>query len=340
MHRTIARALGGFVGTVIAVMVGYALLFLCAPSGWLVHPDRQEVATGLKTGNLTANFPATLGPLAGTVRYRANDGPWRPATSRPPRVAPGRIVMELPADQLQPGRNSLRIRVRGPFGLHRDIIQPFVYDPSPAALPVTLDWQVNHPEVQDGQWERIETPSGWRLRPLPGTEGYDRLALVSPPFSGGRGVKVTVTFRAETGEGLPYGFGVIPLWGGHMDDRQGAPRGGWDLAIAWAYSRSDGVGIEVSHHPGHGAPRALARYVPFTPRAGETYHLAAEAWRDPGDGLFRLHLHWRGPDDEAGTRAVTLTDTQGLLTDKPYAVALIAHRAQVEFGAVRLYPLP
>ncbi|WP_425092186.1 hypothetical protein [Tropicimonas sp. S265A] len=324
-----------------SVVVGLATLeatFLVGPEHLVARFDPPGVI-GLKTGDLSANLNGERGVFGrlhdGTV-FRANNGGWRAFVEKSPRLSSGAILLEVPSDQLIPGLNEVEVVFTSFLGLTRQINVPFEYAPEPVSFPISWDWSRDMAEVQDGVWERRETAEGWRLGPVEGAEGYDRLVLVAPPFDGPRRVTVDVTFRKNTGR--PFGFGVIPLWGGHNDPDARSPRRGWEYAIAWYYDVQNGFGVELSRKDGARPHTTVRKYDARDIVEGETYRIIAEA-RGPldvttGSAGYSLRMQWAHPASGQISDWIELTDASVPVTDQPHAVALVAHRAAVDFGPV------
>ncbi len=323
-------------------MAVLVLMFSVGPARYIAIFPSSPTAIELKTGDLTANFTGRkglVGLMVQDIAFRANQGEWHRFMPESPRVNARDILVEVPAAQLRAGANSVDVALTSYLGQRRQVQLMFDYDPRPVDLPLVRSWDKAIPEIQDGRWERVQTDLGWRLRPVPGAEGYDRLVLASPPFTQGRRGSVDVTFLESTG--ALFGFGLIPLWGGHNDPEALSPRRGWEYGIAWYYShKKGGFGVEVSQKYGSEKHRTSKRYQKADPVPGETYRLIAEAWpeKDASGRLLTYHLRmkWSHPASGAESDWIGMTDAKVPLQDKPYAVALVAHRVQAEFGPVTI----
>lgn len=302
----------------------------------LVHAPRRF---SRRAGHLSANFCGLIDGAACDFRYRVNDGDWRPLGQGAPRVEPANFTIEIEADELRAGENLLTIEAPGRGARHQS--HPFVYDPAPVALPFTIDWFEYDLEAQDGIWEKIPAAGGWRVRPAPGFEGYDRILMVAGAIAGGRRVETDVVFHRPVGLGPgveDWGFGVFPLWGGHPGAPDERPRSGWVCGVGWYFSLNGGIGVQIGQrYPGEEVHKTHVAE-PFEPRPGMKYALTVEAYAETGAAgqhQWRLRLKWRAADGTASDGWIEMLDTEPYpLPPGEYAVALIAHRCQVEFGPV------
>jgi hypothetical protein len=295
-----------------------------------------------RAGDFTANI---CGAFEGNVKhaqYRLNNGTWRRLERTPPRVPPPLFTIELSPDELHCGTNYLEIEVTALEHKPETALLQFDYDPAPITLPMTIDWSSNDLDVQDGHWENFAVEGEWRVRPTPGFENYDRILVVSGAFAGGRRIETDFVFHENVHE--PFGFGVLPLWGGHSDDPGVGLRRGWNLSVAWFYSRYKGVGIEFSYKHGAAQPRTTKRYRHYTLTPKRRYHLVVEVWPEVNasgrHSFYRKRLKWWMDGEPNSDQWLDLADKDGCpLPPREYAVALIAHRSQVDFGSVVIEPL-
>jgi hypothetical protein len=219
----------------------------------------------------------------------------------------------------------------------------FEYDPTPISLPLTVDWRTADLDVQDGFWETFSTPDGYRVRPKPGFEDYDRLIVVAGAFPGGRRIETDLVFRRSMTRSKPFGFGVLPLWGGHPDGASIRPRRGWNFSLVWFYSRYNGVGMEFSYKYGNAQPDWISSYRNLTLAANVRYFLAVEAWPEldaaGAHKRYRQRMQWWTEGEPPPHEWIELTDAEGApIPPGEYAVALNAHRSQVDFGPVVIKP--
>lgn len=299
---------------------------------------------GTRTRDFTANFTGALSDEVKQARFRLNQSQWQVVRHEAPRSERPFFMVELPAGQLNPGPNTLTIEARRADRSSEANTFTFTYDPEPVMLPLTVDWQEGDWDVQDGYWEKVGRGEVIYLRPVPGYENYDRLIAVTSAFEGGRRVEVEAFFRHASNTKARYGFGILPLWGGRPDDPSYMPRRGWNFALAWYYSGYGGTGIEFSYKHGPHEPDWLSTYINYTVRPNTRYHIVTETWPEV-DPLGR-HLRYRqrmkfwAVDEQEPTSWIDLADSEGCpLRPGPYAIALVAHRCQVEFGPVRIEPL-
>ena len=341
------RAFEWRLGVVLAALAG-ALGYWSEGTMPLVRMQTPAERFSRRSGDLTVNLCGALSPLARSARYRVNGGRWHVLRGEPPRNYAPFFTIELEAAELRPGANELLIEASGYARLRPSVTRlQFEYDPSPVRLPIVLDWKGRRVEVEEGLWETYGAGGEWRARPKPGYEGYDRIAMVSGAFAGGRRVRVEMVFRGRAGSG-PFGFGVMPLWGGRPDAAHDGPRRGLLFSIAWYSQGFEGVGQQFSMKKG-GAPavwHACSRN--FSPRPDSRYVVVAEAWpmHDAAGrpaGYYQRMKLWVSGQQEPAEWVELVCDEGKPLPSGEYAVALIAHRCQVEFGPVlveRLGPVP
>jgi hypothetical protein len=307
-----------------------ALLF--APDDTVLAFADDETVIGRKSDNVTANFNARShlpGPVVRAARFRANAGAWKELDGSSPRQVRRHFLMEVHARDLIRGANNLEVELRSLLGFRRRIHHPFQYRDDMPSFPIISDWATQAPEVQDGFWEVIRSEVfGYAIRPQSGDEGYDRFVLIAPPFKGSR--RITVDLRFVEATDALHGFGILPFWGGHLDPTERFPRRGWEYGIAWYYAVRGGFGAEFSKKIG-GEPHATDRiYRPFSPAPGEAFRIVVEALDLKGRKTIKLRV--RSLPHGAFGEWIELLDVSGHLQSDRYAVGLVAHRAQVEFG--------
>ncbi|NER93205.1 MAG: hypothetical protein F6J86_05095 [Symploca sp. SIO1B1] len=292
-------------------------------------------------GEFTANICGAIAKQVKQLKYQLNEGEWLEFVQKGNRVPPPLFTLEIRAENLSPGTNQLKIEATPGRGEPEITNLEFEYDPSPIQLPVTLDWSTidnRNLEVQDGYWETFAADGGWRVRPKPGFEDYDRLLAVTGAFPGGRRIETDVIFHGHI-EGRLYGFGVLPMWGGHPDQVGVSPRRGWNFGIAWYYSDDQGVGMEFGYKYGKDKPTWVSSYRNFDYQEGVRYLLIAECvpeLDEDGKHLrYRQRLKCHAAGEPEPDQWMELTDTEGApLPPGEYAVGLVAHRCQVDFGSV------
>jgi hypothetical protein len=315
----------------------------------LFHPPGRFAR---RSEALTANVTGAFARGTTDASWRLNGGRWTPIPQGGPRARAPRFVIEIDAGALRRGANTIELRAAAADGSTWQDRRVFAYDHAPIALPLVRSWRDATPEAQDGPWE-VVAPAGGApvVRPAPGWEGYDRLLLVAGSFPGGRRVETTVRLRRHTARPLStqdWGFGIAPLWGGHPDTSGNRPRAGWRYGLTWFFSRRGGVGVELGERRGAAAHTSRGRYGRVRPVPGLLYNVVAEAEpvHDDEGAPRRWSLRtrwWRAdrpmPRDWTAVSPAPTTPEAAVLTGREFAVALIAHRAQVEFGPVSVSAL-
>lgn len=244
------------------------------------------------------------------------------------------------------GENTLDLQVGSYLRPSQSFTHRFVYDPDVPSLPRTIDWSDRAPlDVQDGQWEvfRDRSGEGW-VRPVPGTEGWDRIIVASGAFPGGRRVRTRIILENNPAKRVNWGFGVFPLWGGQPDVPDHRPRRGWRFGLAWYSSGHGGVGTEFSEKIGDAEPVWVGTYRDLKMEAGRPYHVVTETWpRRAADGRLLSwvqRLKWWADGDPEPSSWLVVDDRWGApLPDGEYGVTLFSLRAPVAFGPVRIEPL-
>ncbi len=323
-----------------AIAAGAAVLWWTRPP--LLQVEHAPKTFARRAGALSANICGTAFPWA-ALRYRINDAEWQPVLAAAPRTPAPRWTIELLREQLLPGENRLQIEATA-FG--RATVARSLrlnYDDSPVRLPLLQDWS-GPLDVQDGRWEVVEVDGERRVRPALGAEGYDRLLLVCGAVRGGRRVETEITLRAFSPWQTWAGFGVLTMWGGHLDDGH-RPRRGWRYAIAW-WMKPYGPWCEFSNKHGD-APRhdSFSGETLPEPEPGSRWSLIAECWpeRDAGGRHLRHRQRmkiWPTGTPEPAAWLETTDKGAAELPPAEYAVALIAHECSAEFGPVRITALP
>ncbi|NEP58290.1 MAG: hypothetical protein F6K31_14950 [Symploca sp. SIO2G7] len=295
-----------------------------------------------RSGELTANISGTLSSQVKQAKYQLNNGSWLDVGQGKPRVPEPLFNIEMKAEDLRPGTNNLKIEVSAERGQPEITSLQFEYDPEPINLPVTVEWSNADLEVQDGYWETFSDNGEWRVRPKPGFESYDRILSVTGAFPGGRRVETDLIFHSSDKEGTPlslYGFGILPMWGGHKDEVGVTPRRGWIYSIAWFHPYRNGGGVEFGYKDGDAPKKWVDSYRPFKPEAGVKYFITSESWPvldDDGEHLYyKQRMKWWQEGEPESDQWIEVTDKEGApLPPEEYAVALIAHECQVDFGPV------
>ncbi|MDZ7289969.1 MAG: twin-arginine translocation signal domain-containing protein [candidate division KSB1 bacterium] len=297
-----------------------------------------------RAGDFTANICGIFNAEVTRAQYRLNSGSWRKLGQALPRVPLPLFTIELSADELRSGINHLEIMAAANGYKPETKWVQFEYDPSSITLPIRVDWSSPEFEVQDGHWEPLAVDGGWRVRPVPGSENYDRIIVVSGAFAGGRRIETDLIFRYNVSNEQPFGFGILPLWGGRPDDPGVSPRRGWNFSLAWYYSHYQGAGSEFSYKHGDAPPKWVSSYRDLTLSPNIRYFLVVECWQEFDAAghhqRYRQRLKWWAENEPAPAEWIELADTEGCpIPPREYGVALIAHRSQVEFGPVLIKPI-
>jgi hypothetical protein len=344
-HRAILIAMA-----LVAILGALALPLLWPSSS---ETPRVEVFHLLKTyparsGALTINVTGQITPIesAKTVRYRLNDGQWQIVPQEGPRTPPPTFTIEIPPESLKSGENCLYFNVQQVQTPQNDNLACFHYQASALRPEQTdeIDWNTQPLDVQDGRWQVINRSNGSMVRPVPGFEGYDRILNITGAFSGGRRVEATMVFEAATQLGKPFGFGVLPLWGGHPDETGYFPRRGWAYGLAWYYSLQNGVGAEIASKYAQEPFQSTYTYRSYAITPGSRYRLITEALpMHTSSGEYQGYAvrmkWWRGGETEPKSWMSINEYAAQYLPEQNYAVALLAHRSQVEFSSVRVIAL-
>lgn len=292
---------------------------------------------------LTANVMVRL-EGTGSLRQRVNGGPWTPVDASPPRVQHGVVPVEVdPAHLVEDADNVVELEAGG-----RTETVRFRYDSAPPSLPLRIDWAevgTSGLEVQDGAWEVVAVDGEARVRPVPGTEGYDRILLLSGAFRGGRRVTCDVVLREPVEKGQLWGFGPLPYWAGHPEPEAVRPRRGWCFALSWFYSKYGAFGLEFSRRLGDGPMEWVAAYHSASLQRHEPWRCVVEAYaerREDGELIRnRMRTKWWPVGEAEPDEWLELADRgKARLVEDEFAVAFVVHRCQVEIGPVRIEAVP
>lgn len=295
-------------------------------------------------GDFTANICGLFKPAVKRARYRLNDGTWTDIKNTIPRVPSPLFNIELSDNELSSGLNELDIKVvtyRGKTAM--ETVQ-FQYDRSVVHLPRHIDWNHEDIDSQDGKWQKHIVGDACWIRPYPGEERYDRILVVSGAFAGARQVETEIIFQSPMTPGKPFGFGILPLWGGRPDSMRNMPREGWNFSLVWYYSHYDAVGIEFSYKDGKLPPAWIATYRNFDLEPGVPYRVKVQCW--PKFDMTKKHLgyiqrmKWWERDETEPVEWMETSDIEGApISPGEYGVTLIAHQVQALFGPVSITAL-
>ena len=307
-------------------------------------PERYAHRSGDFSANITGWMPRFL---VREATFQLNGGASTEVGQGWPRDVPPNFTIELAPSELKPGKNEVEILVKGWLRPSQRLTREFTYDPSPIDLPLTVEWSPELLDPQDGEWETVVVDGVTRARPVPGTEGYDRMLVATGAFAGDRRIETDVIFRKHTigyfhKGALEFGFGVLSLWGGHPDDWSHRPRRGWNFALSWYWSKPGGVGNEISYRKGDETPRWIGSYRDFNLEPDVPYDLiVVRRKRDErGFDYFEQKTKWWKRGAAPPERWLKLDDRAGgTLSSGEYAIAVLAFNCQVEFGPIRVLPV-
>jgi hypothetical protein len=301
-----------------------------------------------RSGALTINITGQITPqeVGSTVRYRLNDEPWQKIPQGAPRNPPPAFTIEIDPKRLQGGENCLHFdadKVITPQSGDRACFRYLADSGIPQTMEI--DWRTQPLDVQDGYWQTIETSGEFGVQPTPGFEDYDRILNITGAFAGGRRVEATMLFETQTHKGKPYGFGVLPLWGGHQDQAGHFPRRGWAYGLAWYYSMQKGVGAEIASKFADSPFQQIYTYRTYSIEPGRHYQLITEAVPKHSQSRsyqgYEVRMKWWQSDKDEPEEWMLVNDLVArTLPQQDYAVALLAHRAQVLFSSVKITPIP
>jgi hypothetical protein len=265
------------------------------------------------------------------------------------RVSGNQFTLEFPVDTLlaKPEINRLEIETET-FWRTEISNYEFIYNPDPVDLPRLVNWRNADLVADDGYWEVVSGDDGEaRVRPKSGFEGYDRILIVIGATGAGRHIETDLIYRGASIEkhGHEYGFGVLPLWGGRPDDPGVTPKRGWSFSLAWYWNRYKGAGNEFSYKHGSEKPAWVNGYRNVPLLENGKYRLIVEVWpvvdADGNHLRYTQRMKWWPADQKEPAHWQQLSDVEGApLPPGEYGVALICYRTQVEFGPVRIDPLP
>lgn len=297
-----------------------------------------------RTSDFTANICGIYGKKTEFIQYRINNSDWKPVHHYRPRVPEELFTIELSPDQLNIGDNHLVLDVQQNNSRDKVDIR-FVYEDASPHFPLVKTWEDDDLDVSDGSWEVVRADNQNKVRVTPGFEDYDRILIISSAFTEGRRIETDIAFHQSNDLGLPFGFGVLPLWGGRPDAPGISPRRGWNFSLAWFYSHYNAVGMEFSYKHGDDEPDWLALYKNFDVTPGETYKIIIEV-QSIGDNNYRhqryqQRLKWFRNDTSEPDSWMMISDAYGCpIPYGHYGIGLISHRCSVDFGKVTVNTLP
>ncbi|HPU25210.1 MAG TPA: DUF1349 domain-containing protein [Phycisphaerae bacterium] len=317
---------------------------LDAPNGPVVdiwYGDTQQF------GHIGQPVPAinVLGNAKGNIsslHYSLNGGAFNPLSKGPNsrRLAQtGDFNVEIPFANLQPGSNSVAIRVRDSGG--RETIRTVSVVKGNGGvwpIPYSIDWgrvsNINDvAQVIDGLWE---IKSG-AVRPV--VQAYDRLIAIGDRTWEQYEVTCPITVYSidSSGHAAPSygpGVGVLLRWPGHSNDGGQPWQGVYPLgAIGMFRWTTSGEQWQLFGNNG----RILdASDDPF--QLGVTYMFKMRVQNTAGGAEYRLK-YWRSGQAEPGGWQLTGTQTAGEDPGRG-CILLLAHHVDAHFGNVTVTSVP
>ena len=244
----------------------------------------------------------------------------------------GDFNAEIPVSQLRQGLNIVEFKTRDRAGNEIAQTVKLFYQPNKTwPLPYIAHWQDarNSGELQriaqvvDGLWE-VKQDQLSIVEP-----GYDRIVAIGDRSWQDYQVETSVTIDEY---GKRYGIGVILRWNGHSDDPfvTRNPRSGWFPLGAIGWFRNGRLAIYGNRW------QTSSRQV-IRPKPDATYMLKMQVHTlSNGRPLYRLKVWPKGKPEPKRWSLVA----RGRRSDpKQGSMALVAHRARVSFGDVKITPL-
>jgi len=294
-----------------------------------------------RAGDFTANINGIIGPRTKKIMYRLNNGSWHEFKHLHPYTCSPYFDIELSVDKLL-AENSFELKAIPRTGDSKSEIILFDYQKK-LDFPLIADWNNRQLEAIHGCWESVQVDGDRRVRPIPGSEGYDRIVVVAGAFEEARRIETYVVFRNHTcpRNQTSYGFGILPLWGGRPDDDHQYPKRGWNFSLAWYSSIRRSVGNEFSYKYGTDKQDWIGLYRPFILRAGVKNNIITETWPvNSSEGKFLYYKQrmkwWEEGKPEPGNW-MELEDIQVKpMPYRQYGVAFVCYYCQVELGEVKI----
>jgi len=302
----------------------------------LVRLFHQPYNVPRRCDELTFNIPGEQSTLTYSANYCLNNNPWQPVHSGAPRYPNPQFCLEFFHKDLCVGKNVLIIEAKAPFGRTHKIEYQFNYSQH-QGQPQDCIWKESSVlEVEDGYWETASIDGEWRVRPVPGYEGYDKVLLLSEPFEGGRRVETNMILRKII-PAKEWGYGILPQWGGRPDPEGTLPRRGWLFSLVWYFNRYKGYGAEFSERQGNNIAKFNTCYRSSNIELLRKYSVITECLdeRDAKNKHIRYVLRFKWwPSDEAEPEDwIFLDDKSGWkLPERAYAIGLVCYNCQVDFG--------
>jgi len=314
----------------------------------LMTPHHFPEEFSRRYGHFTANLTGAVREDVSGARFRLNGGDWQPLPEGGKRISENQFTLEIPVEVLRPRPEVNRLEIQAEnFWKNGVSSHDFYYNPDPVDLSRLVDWASTDLVAEDGYWEVVSQGSAEaRVRPKSGFEGYDRILIVTGASGAGRRIETDLIYRGTSAKGgHEYGFGILPLWGGRPDDPGITPKRGWNFSLAWYWIRYKGAGNEFSFKYGSEKPAWVNGYRNIPLVEDGKYRLIVEVWPvvDVNGNHLRYtqRMKWWPNGDKEPAHWQQLSDVEGApLPPGEYGVALICYRTQVEYGPVRITPLP
>ena len=325
-----------------------AILWVFAPWKYkelnqqLVLLYHQPAGVDQRCDEFTFNVPGELSALVYSAQYSLNGSALRPVPSGGVRYPSPQFCIEFFDQDLLKGNNELKIEVKAPLGRTQAVEFHFTYPNK--RLPKNLIWEKNTElQVEDGYWETALIDNEWRVRPVPGYEGYDKVLLLGGSFIGSRRVETDMILRKVI-PSTEWGFGILPQWGGRPDSEGILPRRGWLFSLVWYFNRYKGYGAEFSERNGIEKAKFNTAYKSSSIEESRKYSVITECLdeRDSQNKHIRyvLRFKWWASDENESRDWILLDDKSGWkLPEREYAIGLVCYNCQVDFGPVYISTL-
>jgi hypothetical protein len=282
-----------------------------------------------------------------SLSFSLNDGPQHALHIGPDGrrlAAAGDFNVEIHADDLQPGNNSLRI-TRTLKDNHSDVQYVTIsYQVQPWPLPYRVEWSKvsviqDAVQVVDGLWHLTETG----IRTAPKQMRYDRtLALGDTSWSS---YELLVPFTLNdidfsaygSPESVSPGFGLIMHWNGHTDTPVvcGQPHCGWFPvgAIHWySFPENKPGGFGINTRPISDLSVAL----PFELQTETSYLLRSRVEAFAFKNRYFLKIWKQGEEEPIEW---SLQRTADRKNPDNGGVLIVAHHVDLTIGNIEIQPV-
>ncbi len=357
MKKSSKRKLSSLKGFVLVfTLSSFVLLVLGLLVFYFYHVNKPLVEVlhlpntySRRHGDFKINICGKKSPLLKRFRYKINDHSWQRVQKNRKRTPGNFFTIEINPDQVSEGYNVLHLEAKEILKSEPEIISyDFHYDPSPITLPLHIDWKDRELQVEDGWWESFEENGQWRVRPVRGSEGYDRILVATGAFEAPRRIITDVIFRkpirGRRGQRFNHAFGLLSLWGGHPDKPSEQLGRGWNFCLAWYWDKYKGVGSEFSYKFGKENSKWVNSYVNLRLIPDTKYIIKADVWsvkdQEGKHRCYKQRLKWWRHDQNEPEYWIELADIEGApLPEAEYGIAFVSYFAAVDFGPVEVLPL-